>query len=54
MADTMKPQPERQPYETPAVVLEATLEVRAGTPTHIIDVLKEPWLPDPAGLYGQK
>lgn len=42
--DTVKPlNQERKPYETPAVVYEATLEVRAGTPLGI---------PDPLDLFG--
>jgi hypothetical protein len=38
---TPSPLPERQPYETPAVVFEAPLEVRAGTPLR---------LPNPFGI----
>ncbi len=49
-----EPRPARQPYEPPAVILETTLEVRAGTPLRIFDVLKKQALPDPAGLYKQK
>jgi hypothetical protein len=54
MEDIMKPQQERKPYEAPAVILETTLEVRAGSPLRIFDVLKKQVLPDPAGLYKQK
>ena len=42
-----KPEPERQPYEAPAVVYEAPLEVRAGTPLGLPAILD---LTDPAKL----
>jgi hypothetical protein len=32
-------QQDRKPYESPAVIAEATLEVRAGTPTSLTDPL---------------
>lgn len=42
--DTIKQlNPERNPYETPAVVYEASLEVRAGSPWGV---------PDPLDLFG--
>jgi hypothetical protein len=49
-----EPRPARQPYEAPAVIYEAALEVRAGSPLRLFDVLKKQALPDPAGLYKQK
>jgi hypothetical protein len=49
-----EPRQESKPYEPPAVVYEAALEVRAGTPLRIFDALKKQALPDPAGLYKQK
>jgi len=45
-----KSEPERAAYEPPAVVYEAALEARAGSPTGILPLLD---LTDPAGL-GQK
>ena len=44
-----QPQPERAAYEPPAVIYEAPLEVRAGSPLGIIpDVLADPLgLPNP-------
>jgi hypothetical protein len=47
-----QPQAERAAYETPAVVYEAALEVRAGTPLRLPDLLGG--LTDPAGLNKQK
>jgi hypothetical protein len=44
--------PERAAYETPAVVFEAALEVRAGTPLRLPDLFGD--LTDPAGLNKQK
>jgi hypothetical protein len=38
--DTSQKTPEdRKPYNPPAVIYEATLEARAGTPTGIVDPL---------------
>ena len=31
-----------RPYESPAIVYEASLEVRAGTPLGIVDALADP------------
>jgi hypothetical protein len=42
-----EPKEARQPYETPAVVYEAALEVRAGSPLGVPPLLG---LTDPAGL----
>ncbi len=47
-----EPRQERKPYEAPAVVFEAALEVRAGTPLGIPNLLGD--LTDPAGLNKQK
>jgi len=48
---TPEPQPERAAYEPPAVVYEAPLEVRAGSP--LGKILGEPikGLSDPARLW---
>lgn len=42
-------QQERKPYEAPAVVYEAALEVRAGSSLSVPDPLKG--LTDPAGIW---
>jgi hypothetical protein len=47
-----EPKQERQPYEPPAVVYEAALEVRAGTPLGKSPLL--PNLTDPAKLWKKK
>jgi len=47
-----EPKQPRQPYEPPAVVFEAPLEVRAGTP--LGKRLLFPDLTDPAGLWKKK
>jgi hypothetical protein len=39
METLKKEQQDRKPYEPPAVVYEATLDVRAGTPTPLTDPL---------------
>jgi hypothetical protein len=43
METLKKEQQDRKPYEPPAVVYEATLDVRAGSPQGI---------PDPLDLFG--
>jgi hypothetical protein len=50
----LKPQsrPERAAYEAPAIVYEAALEVRAGSP--LGKRLLFPDLTDPAGLWKKK
>jgi hypothetical protein len=48
MENIVEQRQERQPYETPAVVFESVLEVRAGTPLRIPDLFSD--LTDPAGL----
>jgi hypothetical protein len=40
---------ERKPYETPAVVFESLLEVRAGSPLRLPEFLSD--LTDPAKLF---
>ena len=47
-----EPAPGRQPYDPPAVVYEAALEVRAGSPMGHPDAFTNGLLPDPAGLFG--
>ncbi len=46
-----EPKPARQTYEPPAVVYEAALEVRAGSP---LGIPRIPDLTDPAGLWEKK
>ena len=43
---------DRKPYEAPAIIFESPLEVRAGTPLNIFDIItdKASGLTDPAGL----
>ncbi|MCX6032230.1 MAG: hypothetical protein NT169_23425 [Chloroflexi bacterium] len=50
MENIVEQKQERKPYETPAVVFESALEVRAGTP--IPGFLSD--LTDPAGLQKQR
>ena len=45
MSDSRE-QAEARPYEPPAIVHEASLEVRAGTPLGIVDALADPVLQD--------
>lgn len=40
---TQPPLQERQPYETPAVIFETALEVRAGTPLRLPIPLDIEW-----------
>jgi hypothetical protein len=52
MENIVEQKQERKLYETPAVIFESALEVRAGTPLRIPDFLSD--LTDPAGLQKQK
>jgi len=46
------PKPDRKPYHTPAIIYEAPLEVRAGSPLGKRFLI--PDLTDPAGLWKKK
>jgi|GEM_PF-6568077 len=47
----LEPKPTRKPYEAPAIVYEAPLEVRAGSP---LSIEAHPDPEDPEWIYTQK